>query len=135
VVLDTNVLVSGLLNPSGRPGRIVDLVLGGEIRLLVDDRILAEYRQVLRRPRFGFAAADIEAVMGFLETESERVLPPALPELTDPKDQPFLEVAAGGGADSLITGNTRHFSPGRRPSTVHVESPAQFLGRGFGTTP
>ena len=71
VVLDTNVLVSGLLNPDGNPGRVLDLLLAGEITLLVDDRILAEYRAVLARPRFGFDVGDIVDVISQIEAESE----------------------------------------------------------------
>jgi predicted nucleic acid-binding protein len=42
IVLDTNVLVSGLLSPHGPPGRIFDLLLGGKLTLVFDDRLLAE---------------------------------------------------------------------------------------------
>jgi predicted nucleic acid-binding protein len=42
VVLDTNVVVSGLLSAAGPPARIVDLVAGGELALLFDDRLLNE---------------------------------------------------------------------------------------------
>ena len=50
VVLDTNVLVSGLLSEHGPPGLIVDLVFAGELALVYDARLLAEYRDVLVRP-------------------------------------------------------------------------------------
>ncbi len=52
IVLDTNVLISGILKPSGPPGRIVDLLRSGVLQLVVDDRILAEYTDVLRRDYF-----------------------------------------------------------------------------------
>ena len=48
-VIDTNVLVSGLIRSDGPRGRIVDLMLAGLLSLVADDRILAEYRNVLRR--------------------------------------------------------------------------------------
>ena len=51
-VLDTNVLVSGLLNPSGHPGRLIDAVLSGHLLLAIDDRIFAEYSKVLKRLKF-----------------------------------------------------------------------------------
>ena len=63
VVLDTNVLVSGLLNPFGAPGRVVDLAVTGGLQPLHDDRILLEYGDVLRRPRFGFDERDIRALL------------------------------------------------------------------------
>jgi uncharacterized protein len=131
IVLDTNVLVSGLLSPHGPPGRIVDLLLAGHLGLLVDDRILDEYRRVLKRPRFGFGDDDIARLLAFIAARGEAIaappLPVALPDLTD---QPFLEVAVAGGAEVLVTGNLRHF-PGeaiaRLPSSVRIEAPAEFL--------
>ena len=55
VVVDTNVIVSGILNPHGPPGRVVDALLSGNNSALHDDRILSEYREVLLRPTFGFS--------------------------------------------------------------------------------
>jgi uncharacterized protein len=52
IVLDTNVLVSAFLNPSGAPSQVLTLVLAGELKLLFDRRILDEYAEVLARPRF-----------------------------------------------------------------------------------
>jgi putative PIN family toxin of toxin-antitoxin system len=129
IVLDTNVLVSGLLNPDGNPGRIVDLLLAGEITLILDDRILAEYREVLRRPKFGFEAEDVSELLDLIDAESVRVAAPPLGiALTDPRDLPFLEVAVAGEAVSLVTGNARHFKLPAR-AQVTVESPVEFIGR------
>jgi uncharacterized protein len=127
IVLDTNVLVSGLLSPHGPPGRIVDLVVDGAVTLLVDDRIVLEYREVLARPRFGFAAGDIEAVLSLIDLAGERVraAPLSLP-LDEPDDLPFLEVAHSGGAEALVTGNPRHYR-GAAALGVRVMSPAIFL--------
>ena len=112
VVLDTNVLVSGLLNPSGSPGRVLDLVMAAEVTLLYDDRILAEYREVLLRPRFGFDPSDVEALLDFLVSEGEQVVSAPLPIiLPDPDDLPFLEVAVAGLVSALVTGNGQHFIP------------------------
>ena len=47
IVLDTNVLVSAFLNPSGAPAQLLTLVLAGELKLLFDDRILAGYADPL----------------------------------------------------------------------------------------
>ena len=51
IVLDTNVLVAGLLSDKGPPGQIVDLIIIGEIEIACDSRILAEYRDVVERPK------------------------------------------------------------------------------------
>ncbi len=130
IVSDTNVLVSGLLNPDGAPGRVVDLILGGHHRVLYDDRILAEYLDVLARPRLKISDDLAKAVVGYLHLSGERVIAMPLPEdaLPDPDDLPFLEVAISGEADALVTGNARHF-PAQKRRGVKVESPAAFLAK------
>jgi uncharacterized protein len=130
IVLDTNVLVSGFLNPHGWPGRILDLVQSGAIKLLVDDRILAEYRTVLTRPRFGFPPEDIAAFLDLLSFDSEPVAArPLSATLPDPADLPFLEVAVAGRAEALVTGNLRHFAEAEAFLGRPAESPADFIGR------
>ena len=47
IVLDTNVLVSGLLTPFGTSGEIVRMVSAGKLILLYDSRILLEYQEGL----------------------------------------------------------------------------------------
>jgi putative PIN family toxin of toxin-antitoxin system len=129
VVLDTNVLVSGLLRPDGPPGRIVDLLLDGGFELLVDDRIVAEYEAVLPRPKFALDRRDIRKLLEVVEQEgifvSARPIDVTLP---DPFDRPFLEVALSGGADSLVTGNGRHF-PAKARGDLRVEAPSDFVRR------
>jgi putative PIN family toxin of toxin-antitoxin system len=129
-VLDTNVLVSGLLNPRGAPGRIQDALLAGTIAALFDDRIMAEYRDVLARPIFGFQRTDVESLLDYIEsTEDPTTAPPLSIVLPDPDDLPFLEVAAAGRADALVTGNVRHFKPLRGHHSVTINTPAEFLAR------
>ncbi len=128
IVLDTNVLVSGLLSPQGPPGRILDLVVAGKHQLLLDDRIVAEYRAVLSRPRFGFAPDDVAALVEFLEATGEWVAAqPSELTLADPGDLPFAQVAAAGLAHTLVTGNPRHFPASRLPATLRVVTPREFL--------
>jgi len=54
LVLDTNVLVSGLLNQSGPPGLILQHIAFPDIIICWDKRIMAEYQEVLSRPKFHF---------------------------------------------------------------------------------
>jgi uncharacterized protein len=130
IVLDTNVLVSGLLNPDGKPGRIVDLILGGRLRLLYDDRILGEYLDVLARPQLAIDPSLAQVVVGNIHLAGEHVTALPLPEdtLPDPEDIPFAEIAISGEADGLVTGNAKHFSR-LRDRGVTVLSPAEFLDR------
>ncbi len=128
VVLDTNIRVSALLSPFGPPARVLDLALTGDIRLAYDDRILAEYTEVLARPKFGFAPDDVADLLAYLMATGEPVTArPLSPALPNPDDLPFLEVAAHSGA-TLVTGNAAHFPPTAR-GDVDVLTPAQFLTR------
>jgi uncharacterized protein len=128
VVVDTNVLVSGVMNPHGSPGRVVDAIVSQSISVLYDDRILLEYRDVLLRPFFGFQAADVNALVDFIEFSGEQISAgPVNVVLPDPTDLPFLEVAIAGLADALVTGNLRHFKPVRGRHSVSILSPAELL--------
>jgi uncharacterized protein len=125
VVVDTNVLVSGLLNPAGKPGYIVQMVLRGDIEIVVDDRILAEYSRVLRCSRLPIAASEANALLGYITHLGLHVsAAPLSVDLPDPSDLPFLEVAQAAGAEALVTGNLRHF-----PGVTLAVSPADFLAR------
>ena len=63
IVVDTNVLVSGLLSPFGPPGVVVAQIVSGSVRLCYDGRILAEYADVLHRETFPFSEANIAALL------------------------------------------------------------------------
>jgi predicted nucleic acid-binding protein len=98
IVLDTNVLVSGLLTPFGSSGEIVRMVSSGKLTLEYDSRILIEYQEVrpLNKP------------------------------LPDPGDAPFLEVAIEGKSKILITGNKVHY-PVKFRKGIKVLSPTEFI--------
>ena len=134
IVLDTNVLVSGLISPAGPPGRIVDLVLPGKLFVLHDDRILAEYRKVLAWPRLQIAANEASTILDLIEHDGFLVSAPPLPlTLPNPDDLPFLEVAVAGAASSLITGNERHFIPTKGQHSVAVLNPVKVLSIWLGS--
>jgi putative PIN family toxin of toxin-antitoxin system len=128
VVLDTNVLVSALLNPLGPPAQILGLTLIGELAAAHDPRLLDEYREVLRRQEFGFSRRRVAEVLDALERDGlPATARPLLARLPDPADEPFLEVAAAARA-WLVTGNMRHFPPGKRGGVV-VLTPRELLER------
>jgi putative PIN family toxin of toxin-antitoxin system len=129
IVLDTNVLVSGLLSPFGPPGEIVRIVSSGSITLCLDARIVAEYHDVLSRPRFGFDRDAVATLLDFLESSGEMVASEPLQlRLPDPDDEPFLEGALACEADGLVTGNIGHFPPAARAGAI-VLSPAEWMER------
>lgn len=128
IVLDTNVLVAGLLSPFGPCGEIVRMVSVGEVTLAFDARILGEYAEVLARPKFRFDQDKVAILLNWIEQQGTSVagVPLAQP-LPDPDDESFLEVAlAGSQAACLVTGNQVHF-PTERCQGVTVLTPAQFI--------
>ena len=127
IVIDTNVLVAGLLSPFGACGEIVRMVSAGELTLCFDARILTEYNEVLRRPRFGFEEEKIAAFLDYIVYRGRIVAPfPLSHSLPDPDDEPFLEVTLASHAVCLVTGNQKHF-PAERCQDAKVISPDEFL--------
>lgn len=126
VVVDTNVLVSALLSPHHAPARVLDLILAGELEPVFDDRILAEYREVVMRPKFSFEARLAEDVLAYFEHAGMAVVAPPLNiSLPDPDDLMFLEAAAEAAA-VLVSGNLRHYPVEQRQGVV-VLTPGSFL--------
>ena len=127
IVLDTNVLVAGLLSPFGPCGEIVRMVSSGELTLSVDARILTEYQEVLDRPKFRFEKDQVAALLDHIEhrglTVASSPLSRSLPDLDD---EPFLEVAIAAQAACLVTGNQVHFPP-ELCQGESVLSPSEFL--------
>ena len=127
-VFDTNVLVSGFLNPHGSPGQIVEWLRSGALRAGVDDRIAAEYNDVLHRPKFKLPVHDVRLVLRrILDLAAWATVEPAhiARDLPDPDDAPFVECARALNCP-LVTGNLRHF-PAPRIKPVTVVSPRDFL--------
>lgn len=126
LVLDTNVLVSGVLSPYGPPGQIVDLVVAAQIQLVVEPRVLAEYADVLHRPELRLDADRIALLLQEIKRRAlNLVVGPWRHPLPDPDDEPFLSLADAAFCP-LVTGNLRHYPPASREK-VTVFSPADYL--------
>ena len=127
IVLDTNVLVSGLLRAGSPPAAVLDLIFSRQVRLAFDGRIFAEYADVLARPEFGFPVEHVHTVLDFLWREGDRVRPePLALRLPDPADAMFLEVAVSALASALVSGNLRHYPLGQRRG-VRVLTPREYV--------
>jgi uncharacterized protein len=127
IVLDTNVLVSGLLTPHGYPAGIVDLIMFGEVTLIWDARILEECREVLRRPRFRFQKRDIDLILDMIMTAGEAVISKPLKiELPDRDDRMFVEVAIAAEAKYIVPGNLKDF-PKRKYGGARVISSREMM--------
>jgi len=127
IVLDTNVFVSGLLTPFGSSGEIVRMIAAGKLILQYDSRILLEYKEVLYRPKFQFNREDIDLLFDYITMNGQIVsTSPSKKSLPDPDDEPFLEVAIGGEAECLVTGNKVHY-PRQFREGIKILSPSEFI--------
>jgi putative PIN family toxin of toxin-antitoxin system len=112
IVLDTNVLVSGLLRMTTAPGMLLRLLLDGMVPFAVDARILQEYEEMVARPKLGIEMDRAAFVLGQIRALGQVVVPrPLNLSLPDPDDIVFIEVALSGRADAIVTGNKKHFPP------------------------
>jgi putative PIN family toxin of toxin-antitoxin system len=110
VVLDTNILVSALLQPLGPPAQILMLALGGSVHLCVSGSVYAEYEEVIRRPRFQRSEDVIAGTLQAIREKGVWVRPnERVTACADPDDDMFLECAVAAKADYVVTGNLKHF--------------------------
>ena len=113
-VIDTNVLVSALLssNEDAATVQVVARMLTGDITPVYSGAIMAEYREVLKRRKFGFSQGVVNELLLSMTRFGLLVEPtPSGVVLPDMKDLPFYEVVLEKRDDDayLVTGNTRHF--------------------------
>jgi hypothetical protein len=133
VIIDTNILISGLISKKGAPSKIINAVLQGRLVPVCSQVTLAELADVLLRPHLliFFQRAGVSPVE-FIETfkqlaEMIEVVPQVL-QMGDVKDQPFVDLAATvPPPDFIITGDKdftekRYFDVPVISATVFVET-------------
>ena len=128
IVLDTNIVVSGLLQSQGNPAQVLTLALSGAVQVCHDKHILAEYAEVLARPRFKFDPKRVREILNKIATDGLGVDASGKSQLNlpDPDDEPFLAVALTASADFLVTGNLADYPSDKRQGCA-VVSPAAFI--------
>lgn len=127
-VLDTNVLVSGLLF-TGTPSRLVSAWQASLLRPVVSAEILNEYLRVLAYPKFKLTTAEIrnlieEELLPFVETI--RVRPSTVKLLRDPDDAKFLDCALAARVQWLVSGDADLLEL-QRVESVRIVSVNTFL--------
>ena len=124
-VIDTNVLVSARItkNPSSATVKVLNNMFNGTIKPIFNDEIIAEYTDVLHRPKFRMRDEDINLIINYIKNygiHSDRV--PFNGTMPDEKDRPFYEVSLSVEDSFLVTGNLKHF-----PVTPKVVTPSQII--------
>src|SRR5216684_8412888 len=102
-IIDTNVLVSALIAPSGNEALLLLAVKQGLVRPCFSSAILTEYSEVLARPKFGFSFAEIQALVDLLKNQGELFHPQPVSGISpDPKDDKFLACALTAQVDFVV---------------------------------
>lgn len=129
VVLDTNVLVSGLAYPGSVPGRIVGAWRQGSLDVALSRYILDELVRVLPRlPKIRMTPAEMRDLADSFMFLADVVEPGGKQDesLRDPADQPVLLTLLAAKADYLVTGDRDLLAlAGRYP----IVTPAEFWAR------
>ena len=110
IVCDCMVFLQAVANDDSPAARILDLMDAGEVRLYVSEQVLAEIREVMNRPGLraklsGLTDERVEAFFRRLEKLAFWVRDVAhkFDFQRDPKDAPYINLAAAVGADFIIS--------------------------------
>jgi len=125
IVIDTNVIVSAMLSPTGNPAKITALISGSEdIQVYYSAAVLSEYERVLAYKRLKISTKMQRAILSSFKMFGIQIDPPVstIP-LPDETDRIFYDTAKASGA-ILITGNTKHY-----PAEPFIMTPAEFLSK------
>ena len=126
VVLDTNIVVSAMLRSGGFPEAIFNLAVDRVIQFYISEPVMAEYEEVLRRPRLDIHPDKVANALRRIRESAVLVTPTAVVTAAhDPDDNIFLECAEAAEAEYLVTGNQRDFP--EMWATARIVTPRQFL--------
>ena len=128
VVIDTNVVVSGLLF-GGVPGNIIPLWRGGHIRPLASSEIIDEYLRVLAYPKFALSEEEINyllyrEILPYFEIVTVKRGRVIVKE--DPSDEMFIRCAVAGKDEIIISGDRRLLAL-KSYGGLQIVAPSQFL--------
>jgi len=127
VVIDTNVIVSGLTF-KGQPREVLDLAWKGEIEVYISPFILKELTGTLKKD-FGWSNEQIKDTIQRIKAKTISIRPRVRVSVVKEKDDDnrILECAIEGNVRYLISGDKKHLLPLKEYQGIKILSPAQFL--------
>lgn len=132
VVLDTNVVLAGLWSRTGAANQLFAELRMGHWKLLLSNHLILEYEEVTKRnsSEIGLTFTQIDDFLDAMcmAAEEHHLKPGWPPQLSDPDDEPILQLAVEASADAVVTRNLRHLQPVERFG-IMLLTPPQFLAR------
>lgn len=135
IVVDTNVVLSGLVSSRGYSSVLLQKMIRGDVEFLVHLKMISEYHAVLTRRenlmRLPFSLSEIQDVLAMLAKKGfyQEVYYLWRPNLRDESDNFLLELAVAGKAESIVTFNKDDFESRELKLDIHIETPKSFLKR------
>jgi putative PIN family toxin of toxin-antitoxin system len=131
-IIDTNVFLSSLWSTQGAAFEIFAHLRRGRWQIVLSNHLLFEYEEVAKRnaQEMGLSLQDIDCVLDALcaVAEYRQLEPDWIPRLTDPDDEPILQMAVEGKVPIIVTRNETHLKPAESFG-IDVLTPGQFLAR------
>ena len=125
-VIDTNVLVSAILNPMGTPAQVINALYAGAFVPVVSEDILREYERVLTCKDLLLEKETVHIMLHYFRQYCLPLPPmPVQYSSPDPDDIKFVAAALSGNAAYVITCNKRHFPT--RIQKLSLVSPREFM--------
>lgn len=131
-VIDTNVLISGFISRESYPAKLVDGWIEKRFEPVVSEEIIKEYREVFARDRFS-ALGSVEErlkLLGTLLSFEHVVLVNPQERICmvkdDPRDDIFLECAAAGECEFIISGD-QHLLKLKQYKNIKVITAKEFI--------
>ena len=128
VVIDTNVVLSGLAYPASVPGRVMRLWTSGAIEAVVSEYLLDEIARVLPRmnARLNWSTQERQDYVEMMRILCDVVAPAQTDAVRDKNDNPILGTLIASQADYLITGDKDLLALAQHYPVI---TPAQFMQR------
>ena len=135
IVVDTNVIISSVLSPGGKPDQIFKAVFDGQLQLILSHAILRETRRVFSYhkiqkllDRRGVTTEDIEDFLIKLIKISILIAPISRPDIIkdDPADNAILATALDGQANFIVTGD-QHLIALKEYRGIPILAPAKLI--------
>jgi uncharacterized protein len=129
VVLDTNIIISAIIAPAGKPAAIIDVWLDGKFTLLTCAAHVEELRDTLQKPRVAELVKPHKAdrLVNQIKRFAEDIDPlPTVERSPDPTDDFLLALSEAGNADYLVTGDKSGLLALERHKATRIVSAREF---------